>query len=62
MRRPEGDVRDARPPPVGSAIGSYEPEPFKAIVADFFDKGSARDLDVTCVQTLRRPPFLTELS
>jgi hypothetical protein len=34
----------------------------QAIVADFFAKGSARDLDVTCVQTLRRPPFLTELS
>ena len=31
------------------------------IVAEFFAKGSARDLDVTCVQTLRRPPFVIEL-
>ena len=31
------------------------------IVAEFFAKGSARDLDVACVQTLRRPPFVIEL-
>ena len=32
-----------------------------AIVADFFAKGSARDLDVTCAQALRRPQFVTAL-
>ena len=31
------------------------------IVADFFAKGSTRDLDVTCAQALRRPQFVTAL-
>jgi pimeloyl-ACP methyl ester carboxylesterase len=31
------------------------------IVGEFFAKGSARDLDVACVQTLQRPPFVIEL-
>jgi pimeloyl-ACP methyl ester carboxylesterase len=31
------------------------------IVADFVAKGSARDLDLRCVETLRRPPFATRL-
>jgi len=33
----------------------------QGIVADFFARGSARGLDVACAQTLRRPPFATEL-
>jgi pimeloyl-ACP methyl ester carboxylesterase len=32
----------------------------RSLVADFFARGSARDLDVACVQSLRRPPFVTE--
>jgi pimeloyl-ACP methyl ester carboxylesterase len=34
----------------------------QGIVAEFFAKGSARDLDLSCLQTLHRPPFVTELS
>ncbi len=30
------------------------------LVAEFLAKGSARDLDTTCLQDLRRPPFVTE--
>lgn len=33
----------------------------QGLVADFFARGSARDLDVACVQSLRRPPFVTAL-
>ena len=32
-----------------------------SLVAEFFARGSARDLDVACVQSLRRPPFVTAL-
>jgi hypothetical protein len=31
------------------------------IVAEFFANGSAHDLDVACVQTLQRPPFVLDL-
>jgi len=30
------------------------------LVAEFISKGSARELDVSCVPQLRRPPFVTE--
>jgi len=40
---------------------AYEHVCLQGIVADFFSKGSARDLGLTCVQTLWRPPFVTEL-
>ncbi len=29
------------------------------LAAEFFTRGSARDLDTACVDTLRRPPFVT---
>jgi len=32
----------------------------QGLVADFFARGSARDLDPSCVRGLRRPPFVTE--
>ena len=32
-----------------------------AIVAEFFAKGSASDLDLACIQTIRRPPFVIDL-
>jgi hypothetical protein len=34
----------------------------QSIVAEFLAKGSARDLDLSCLRTLQRPPFVTELS
>ena len=32
------------------------------LMAQFVTKASARDLDVSCVQKLRRPPFVTEIA
>ena len=29
------------------------------LVAEFFARGSARELDTACADTLRRPPFVT---
>jgi hypothetical protein len=34
----------------------------QSLVSDFFARRSARDLDTTCLQRVRRPPFVTELS
>ena len=39
----------------------YFHECLRDVVSDFVAKGSTRDLDVGCVETLRRPPFVAEL-
>jgi hypothetical protein len=44
----------------GFAMGMYH-ECLRDVVSDFVAKGSTRDLDVACVETLRRPPFVFEL-
>jgi pimeloyl-ACP methyl ester carboxylesterase len=45
-----------------NAAHAYWYDCMQTLAATFLAKGSARDLDTTCVQGLRRPPFVTELS
>jgi len=46
---------------IRNAAHTYWNECTQNLVAEFLRRGSARDLDVTCTQHLRRPPFVTEL-
>src|SRR5262245_50707365 len=43
---------------IRNAAHAYWQECPQRLVADFLSTGSARDLDVTCVQQMRRPPFV----
>ena len=42
------------------AAHDYFSDCLRDVVAEFFAKGSARELDARCVDGLRRPPFVTE--
>ena len=71
-----GDVDPATPPQYGEALArhlsngrrvvipntphSYGGKCVNGIIEEFISKGSARDLDVSCVNQTRRPPFMTE--
>ena len=44
---------------IRNAAHEYFADCLRNLVADFFARGSARDLDTRCVETLRRPPFAT---
>ena len=35
---------------------------YDPLLAEFFDKGTAEDIDFGCAKTLERPPFLTDLA
>jgi pimeloyl-ACP methyl ester carboxylesterase len=47
---------------IRNAAHAYWYDCMQSLVSDFFARRSARDLDTTCLQRLRRPPFVTELS
>src|SRR2546425_859889 len=50
---------NARQVLIRNAAHEYFADCPRDLVADFFAQGSARDLDTRCVETLRRPPFVT---
>ena len=50
---------NARQVLIRNAAHEYFADCLRDLVADFFAQGSARDLDTRCVETLRRPPFVT---
>jgi pimeloyl-ACP methyl ester carboxylesterase len=54
-------LRNSRQIVMGNVAHAYEFECVQNLVAEFLSKGSARELDTTCVKELRRPPFATEL-
>jgi pimeloyl-ACP methyl ester carboxylesterase len=45
---------------IRNAAHWYFDDCLRDLAADFVAKGSARDLDTSCVETLRRPPFVTQ--
>jgi hypothetical protein len=45
---------------IRNAAHDYGEDCLRDLVADFFVRGSVRDLDARCVETLRRPAFVTE--
>jgi pimeloyl-ACP methyl ester carboxylesterase len=45
---------------IRNAAHWYFEDCLRDLMADFIAKGSARDLDARCVETLRRPPFVTQ--
>jgi len=57
----EDMVRESRlPPRFFAPVHAYFHDCLRDLVADFVAAGSARELDVSCVETLRRPSFVTE--
>jgi pimeloyl-ACP methyl ester carboxylesterase len=50
---------NARQVRIRNAAHEYFADCLRDLVAEFFAQGSARDLDTRCVETLRRPPFVT---
>ena len=46
---------------IRNAAHAYWYDCMRTLVAEFVARGSARDLDATCMNELRRPPFVTEL-
>jgi len=45
---------------IRNAAHWYFDDCLRNLAADFVAKGSVRDLDTRCIETLRRPPFLTQ--
>jgi pimeloyl-ACP methyl ester carboxylesterase len=45
---------------IRNAAHWYFEDCLRDLMADFIAKGSARELDARCVETLRRPPFVTQ--
>jgi pimeloyl-ACP methyl ester carboxylesterase len=48
---------NARQVLIKNVAHDYFDDCLRDLVADFFARGSARDLDTRCVEALRRPPF-----
>lgn len=46
---------------IRNAAHGYGSPCLGTLIADFISKGSAKELDASCVAGLRRPPFMTEL-
>jgi len=51
---------NARQVLIRSVAHDYFADCLRDLVADFFARGSARDLDARCVETLGRPPFAVD--
>jgi pimeloyl-ACP methyl ester carboxylesterase len=72
-----GEIDPATPPEYGTAASQFLPNSRQIILrstphsyrsdcainltADFIAKGSAKELDASCADRIRRPRFLTEL-
>jgi pimeloyl-ACP methyl ester carboxylesterase len=50
---------NSRQVPIRNAAHVYFDECLRDVVADFMSRGSAREVDASCVEALRRPPFVT---
>jgi pimeloyl-ACP methyl ester carboxylesterase len=51
---------NARQVLIRNVAHDYFADCLRDLVADFVARGSARDLDTRCVETLRRPPFAVD--